>query len=134
VGASDVYGTVGCSAGVALNRKRDASEAAMSQIDMLSRHLFENSDRLTSTREKGMVCLFSPSPTFTDVISSVNETAPYVTAKEDKVAVERKLLCPKEQIEDQKYVLTSECFDHDEKIAAKQELAALMKELKELMK
>ncbi len=54
-----------------------------------------------------------------------------MAAKEDKVVVERKLLCPKEQIEYQKYVLTSECFNHDEKIAAKQELAALMKELKE---
>jgi hypothetical protein len=134
VGASAGFGTVGGSAGVALNRKRDASEAAMSQIDMLSRHLSENSDRLTSTTEKVMVCLFSPSPTFTDISSSVNETASYVAAKEDKVVVERKLLCPKEQIEYQKYVLTSECFNHDEKIAAKQELAALMKELKELMK
>jgi hypothetical protein len=41
--------------------------------------------------------------------------------------VERKLLCLKEQIDNQKYVLTSECFNHDDKIAARQELAALMK-------
>jgi hypothetical protein len=81
-----------------------------------------------------MVRLFSPSPSFTDVSSSVNETASYVAAKEVKVVVERKLLCLKEQIDYQKYVLTSECFNHEEKVAAKQELAALMKELKELMK
>jgi hypothetical protein len=36
-------------------------------------------------------------------------------AKEAKVVVEGKLLCLKEQIEFQKYVLTSECFDGEEK-------------------
>jgi len=94
----------------------------------------QRSDRLTNTTEKAMVRLFSPSPTFTDVSSSVNETASYVAAKEVKVVVERKLLCLKEQIEYQKYVLMSECFNAEEKVAAKQELAALMKELKELTK
>jgi hypothetical protein len=134
VGASAGFGTVGGGTAVVLNKKRDASEAALSQIDLLTRRLSENSDRLTNTTEKAMVRLFSPSPTFTDVSSSVNETASYVAAKEVKVVVERKLLCLKEQIEYQKYVLMSECFNAEEKVAAKQELAALMKELKELTK
>jgi hypothetical protein len=38
----------------------------------------------------------------------------------------------KEQIEFQKYVLTSECFDGEEKKKAKVELADLMQQLKQL--
>jgi len=40
-------------------------------------------------------------------------------AKEAKVVVEGKLLCLKEQIEFQKYVLTSECFDGEEEKKSK---------------
>jgi len=94
VGAAAGLGTVG--GGVAATtsyRKRDASDAALSQIDLLTRRLSENSDRLTNTTEKAMVRLFSPSPTFTDVSASVsNETSSYVAAKERKVDSERKLL------------------------------------------
>ena len=61
-----------------------------------------------------MVRLFSPSPTFTD-ISSSNESSSLAAGKETKIVVERKLLCLKEQIEFQKYVLMSECFDGEEK-------------------
>jgi hypothetical protein len=65
--------------------------AALSQIDLLTRRLSENSDRLTNTTEKAMVRLFSPSPTFTDVSASVsNETSSYVAGKERKVDSERK--------------------------------------------
>ena len=110
VGASAGLGTVGGGASVVINRKRDASEAALSQIDLLTRRLSDNSDRLTATTEKAIVRLFSPSPTFTD-ISSSNESSSLAAAKETKIVVERKLLCLKEQIEFQKYVLMSECFD-----------------------
>ena len=106
--------------------------AALSQIDLLTRRLSENSDRLTNTTEKAMVGLFSPSPTFTDVSASVsNKTSSYVAAKERKVDSERKLLFLKEQIDYHKYVLLSECFDQDEKKNSKKELANLMLELKE---
>jgi len=74
VGASAGLGTVGGGASVVINRKRDASEAALSQIDLLTRRLSDNSDRLTATTEKAMVRLFSPSPTFTDVSCS-NESS-----------------------------------------------------------
>jgi hypothetical protein len=114
--------------------KRDVSEVALSQIDLLVRRLSDNSDRLTSTTEKAMVRLLSPSPTFTDVSTAGTETASYVTAKEYKVTMERKLLCVNEQIEYHKYVLTSDCFDAEEKRKAKNGLSNLMLELKELAK
>jgi len=133
VGAAAGLGTVGSgAAAITSNRKRDSSDAALAQIDLLTRRLSENSDRLTSTTEKAMVRLFSPSPTFTDVSASVtNETSSYVTAKERKVDSERKLLFLKEQIEYHKYVLLSECFDQDEKKNSKKELASLLLEIKE---
>ena len=52
VGASAGFGTVGGGAAVVANRKRDVSEAALSQIDLLMCCLLENSDRLTSKTEK----------------------------------------------------------------------------------
>jgi hypothetical protein len=133
VGASAGFGTVGGGAAVVASRKRDVSEMASSQIDLLTRRLSENSDRHTSTTEKAMVHLFSPSPTFTDV-STVGTESAYVAAKECKVTVERKLLCVKEQIEYHKYVLMSEYFDSEEKGNSKKELNNLMLELKELTK
>ena len=55
------------------------------QIDLLTRRLSDNSDRLMSTTEKAMVRLFSPSLTFTDVSESVNnDTASYIAAKKKK--------------------------------------------------
>jgi len=133
VGAAAGLSTVGGGAAATTsNHKRDSSDAALAQIDLLTRRLSENSDRLTSTTEKAMVRLFSPSPTFTDVSASVtNETSSYVTAKERKVDSERKLLFLKEQIEYHKYVLLSQCFDQDEKKNSKKELASLLLELKE---
>ncbi len=62
------------------------------------------------------------------------ETASYVTTKEYKVTVERKLLCVKEQIEYHKYVLMSDCFDEEEKKKAKKDLGYLMLKFKELTK
>jgi hypothetical protein len=44
-----------------------------------------------------------------------NESSSLAAVKETKIIVERKLLCLKEQIEFQKYVLMSECFDGEEK-------------------
>ena len=114
VGASAGLGTVGGGASVVINPKRDASEAALSQIDLLTRCLSDHSDRLTATTEKAMVRLFSPSPTFTDVSGS-NGSSSLAAAKETKIVVKCKLLCSKEQIEFQKYVLMSECFDGEEK-------------------
>ena len=84
------------------------------QLEELEKYLSDNSDRLTATTDKAMVRLFSPSPTFTEVSGS-NDASSLAGAKEAKVVVERKLLCLKEQIEFQKYVLTSECFDGEEK-------------------
>jgi hypothetical protein len=130
-GASAGLGTVDGDASVAVNRKRDASEAALSQIDLLTHHLSDNSDRLTATTEKAMVRLFSPSPTFIEV-SGGNDASSLAAAKEAKVVVERKLLCLKEQIEFQKYVLTFEYFDGEEEKKAKVELADLMQQLKQL--
>ncbi|MFN9979571.1 MAG: hypothetical protein ACK53Y_06650 [bacterium] len=78
--------------------------------------------------------MFSPSPIFNYVSTAGTKTASYVTAKEYKVTVERKLLCVKEQIECHKYVLTSDCFDAEEMRKAKNELSNLMLELKELAK
>jgi hypothetical protein len=75
VGASAGFGTVGGGAAVVASRKRDVSEMASSQIDLLTRRLSENSDRHTSTTEKAMVHLFSPSPTFTDVSTVDTESA-----------------------------------------------------------
>ena len=134
VGASAGFGTVGGGAAVVARRKRDVSEVALSQIDLLTRRrLSENSDRLTSTTEKVMVRLISPCPTFTDV-STVGTESAYVAAKECKVTVERKLLCVKEQIEYHKYVLMSEYFDSEEKGNSKKELNNLILKLKELTK
>jgi hypothetical protein len=45
VGASAGLGTVGGGAAAMTNRKRDASDAAMLQIDMLTKRLSDNSDR-----------------------------------------------------------------------------------------
>jgi len=93
VGASAGFGTVGGGAAVALNKKRDALEAALSQIDVVTRHLSDNSDRLTTTMEKVMVCLFSPSPTFTEVSGAgIMMQTPMLQQKKVKVVVERKLL------------------------------------------
>jgi hypothetical protein len=134
VGASAGFGTVGGGAAVALNRKRDALEATLSQIDMLNRCLSYNSDRSTTMMEKVMVHLFSPSPTFTEVSGAGNDSDPYVAAKESKVVVERKRLCLKEQMEYNKYILASECFDEEEKKKVKKDLADLIVELRELTK
>jgi len=87
IGASAGLGTVGGGASVAVNWKRDASKAALSQIDLLTRRLSDNSDRLTATTEKAMVRLFSPSPTFTEVSGS-NDASSLAAAKEAKVVVE----------------------------------------------
>jgi len=87
VGASAGLGTVFGGASVAVNWKRDASEAALSQIDLLTRRLSDNSDRLTATTEKAMVRLFSPSLTFTEV-SGGNDASSLAAAKEAKVVVE----------------------------------------------
>jgi hypothetical protein len=132
VGAAAGLGTVGGGAAATTSyRKRDASEAALTQIDLLTRRLSDNSDRLMSTTEKAMIQLFSPSPTFTDVSKSVNnDTASCIAAKEKKVDSERKLLFIKEQIEYHKYVLLSECFN-PEKTNSKAELSDLMLQLKE---
>jgi len=133
VGAAAGLGTVGGGAAATTSyQKRDASEAALTQIDLLTRRLSNNSDRLTSMTEKAMVRLFSPSPTFTDVSASVNnDAASYIAAKEKKVDSERKLLFLKEQIEYHKYVLLSECFNPEEKTNSKAELADLLLQLKE---
>jgi hypothetical protein len=136
VGASAGLGTVGGGAAAMTNRKRDASDAAMLQIDMLMKRLSDNSDRLTNETEKAMVRLFSPSPTFTDISNSGGggESYSYLAARESKVVMERKLLCVKEQIEYYKYVLLSDCYDGEEKKKAKKDLADLMLELKEMTK
>jgi hypothetical protein len=133
VGAAAGLGTVGGGAAATTSyQKRDAFEAALTQIDLLTRRLSNNSDRLTSMTEKAMVRLFSPSPTFTDVSTSVNnDTASYIAAKEKKVDSERKLLFLKEQIEYQKCVLLSEYFNPEEKTNSKAELADLLLQLKE---
>jgi hypothetical protein len=91
--ASTGLGTAGGGVAVAVSWKRDASEEALSQIDVLTWRLSENSDRLTTMTEKVMVRLFSPSPTITEVSDAGDDAASYVAAKESKVIVERKLLC-----------------------------------------
>ena len=64
-------------------------EAALSQIDVVTRHLSDNSDRLTTTMEKVMVCLFSPSPTFTEVSGAgIMMQTPMLQQKKVKVVVE----------------------------------------------
>jgi hypothetical protein len=84
VGASAGLGTVGGGAAATTNQKRDASDVAMVQIDMLTKHLADNSDRLTNEKEKAMVHLFSPSPTFTDIsCSGGGESPSYIAAKEE---------------------------------------------------
>ncbi len=54
-----------------LNRKRDASEVVLSHINMLTKHQSNNSDILTNSVDKEMVCFFSLFLTFTDVSGSV---------------------------------------------------------------
>jgi len=99
VGASAGLGTVGGGVAATIHGKRDASEAALSELNALARHLSENSDQLRNTTEKAMVHLFSPSPTFTVISCNGGDgvaSSSYAAAKESKVVVERKLLCLKE--------------------------------------
>jgi len=137
VGASAGLGTVGGGVAATMHRKRDASEAALSELYVLARHLSENSDQLRNTAEKAMVHLFSPSPTFTDISCNASDgvsSSSYAVAKASKVVVERKLLCLKEQMDYHIYVLMSDHYDADEKKKAKKELAGIMQQLKELTK
>jgi len=39
----------------------------LSDINVLVKHLSENSDKLKNAAEKSMVCIFSPSCAFTDI-------------------------------------------------------------------
>jgi hypothetical protein len=118
VGASAGLGTVGGGVAATIHGKRDASEAALTELNVLARHLSENSAKLMNTAEIAMVHLFSPYPTFTDISCNGGDgvaSSSYAAAKECKVFVERKLLCLKEQMDYHKYVLMPDCYDADEK-------------------
>ena len=84
---------------------------------------------LTSETEKAMVRLFSPSPTcsINDISttrsngSGGGSSALYAAAKESKVVIERKLLCVNTRMDYFKYVLSSDCYDADEKKKVKED-------------
>ena len=57
-----------------------------------------------------------------------------MSAKESKVVVEIKLLCIKEQTEQNKHMLASDVYDGEEKKKAKKSLEDIIVQLKELSK
>jgi len=132
VGAGAGLGTVGGGASAAVsNRKRDITDAAFLQLETATNRLSDLSAH--SAR------LFSPSPTFAGETdnstgSAGAESVSYVSAKESKVVVERKLLCIKEQTQHYKYVLASDVYDDEEKKKAKKGLDDIMVQLQELSK
>jgi hypothetical protein len=71
----------------------------LSDINVLVKHLSENSDKLKNAAEKSMVCIFSPSCAFTDISCNGGLSSSYIATKESEVVVERKLLFLKEQME-----------------------------------
>ena len=132
VGAGAGLGTVGGGASAAVsNRNRDITGAAFLQLETATNRLSDLSAH--SAR------LFSPSPTFAGETANSTgsagaESVSYVSAKESKVVVERKLLCIKEQTQHYKYVLASDVYDDEEKKKAKKGLDDIMVQLQELSK
>jgi len=140
VGASAGFGTVGGGA-TATKRKRHSQESVLTDIQQLTKKLSDSADGIRTDTERAITRLFSPSPTMSDLSGpgvAVGTPAEsytlqkYNSAKEDKLIVERKIMCIEKQMEYHKYVISSEFFDLDEKKKAKADMAELIKELNDL--
>ena len=112
-------------------------------IQSLTKKIAESADGIREDTQQAITRLFSPSPTFSDVSyaawsGGVTESTvisdSYTSAKEEKIIVERKLLCINQQMDYHKYVLMSEFFDAEEKKKSKAELDKIMAELNDLKK
>lgn len=142
IGASAGFGTVG--GGVtAVKKKRNVQEVVALDIQSLTKKIAESADGIREDTQRAITRLFSPSPTFSDVSyaarsGGVTESTvisdSYTSAKEEKIIVERKLLCINQQMDYHKYVLMSEFFDAEEKKKSKAELDKIMAELNDLKK
>jgi hypothetical protein len=142
VDASAGFGTVGGGA-AATRKKQNVQEVVTMDIQNLTKKIADSAEGLCEDTQKAITRLFSPSPTYSDVSfnaksggvsDSIAVSSSYNSAKEDKLIVERKLLCIKEQMKFRKYVLTSDFYDLEEKKKAKAELENIMLELNEMRK
>jgi hypothetical protein len=133
VGASAGFGTVGGGEDATkLWKKRNIQEEATSQIMELSHSITENNELIKSSVDAAMgQLLHTPRAlptlsTYNSIDRNSSGNYDLLKAKEGKVKTERKLLVINAQIDHHKYVISSDCFDEEEKKESKQELKALM--------
>jgi hypothetical protein len=141
IGASAGFGMVG--GGVTAVKKMERSGSSCIGCTISDKKIAESADGISEDTQQAITRLFSPSPTFSDVSyaawsGGVTESTvisdSYTLAKEEKIVVERKLLCINQQMDYHKYLLMSEFFDAEEKKKSKAELDKIMTELNDLKK